>query len=147
MLAYYFESDLIRVLVVVVAMFFSVPYVGLQLLASGFLFSVLTDGLVGVEFGMWVLAIVVLSYVAVGGLRTVAYADALQCVLMTLGIVIIGVIALFFIGGWDRLMAGIAALSRADLVRTARRLQPLHRRSRSRLKDGTTAQGRPWTGP
>jgi solute:Na+ symporter, SSS family len=118
MLAYYFESDLIRLLVVVVAMFFSVPYVGLQLLASGFLFSVLTDGLVGVEFGMWVLAIVVLSYVAVGGLRAVAYADALQCVLMALGIVIIGVVTLFFVGGWDRLMAGIAALSQADPVHT-----------------------------
>ena len=47
-----------------------------------------------------------------------AYADALQCVLMALGIVIIGVVTLFFVGGWDRLMAGIAALSQADPVHT-----------------------------
>ena len=38
----------------------------------------LTDGLLGVEFGMWVLAMVLMSYVATGGLRTAAYVDVMQ---------------------------------------------------------------------
>ena len=148
MLAYYFRSDLIRVLVVVVAMFFSVPYLGLQLRAAGFLFSVLTDGLLGVEFGMWVLAIVVVSYVASGGLRTVAYVDVLQAILLTVGIVIIGVIALAFIGGWGRLMAGIAALAAHDPVRTPDGYSHYIAvpGAIQLVKDGTTAQGGPWTG-
>ena len=148
MLAYYFQSNLIRVLVVVVAMFFSVPYLGLQLRAAGFLFSVLTDGLLGVEFGMWVLAIVVVSYVASGGLRTVAYVDVLQAILLTVGIVIIGLIALAFIGGWSRLMAGIAALAAHDPVRTPDGYSHYIAvpGAIQLVKDGTTAQGSPWTG-
>lgn len=81
MLGYYFQSDLIRLLVVLVALVFSVFYLGVQIRAAGFLFNVLTDGVIGVEFGMWMLSCVVVSYVATGGLRTVAYVDILQAVL------------------------------------------------------------------
>ena len=93
MLSAYFKSDAIRLLVVLVALIFSIPYLGLQLRASGFLFNVLTDGLFGVETGMWLLSAVVLIYVASGGLRAVAYVDTMQAVLLALGIVAIGIIA------------------------------------------------------
>ena len=43
----YFKSDTIRLLIVLVALVFSVPYLGIQLGASGFLFNVLTDGMLG----------------------------------------------------------------------------------------------------
>ena len=82
MLSHYFKSDVIRVLVVLVALVFSVPYLGVQLRASGFLFNVLTDGLLSVDVGMWLLVAVVFIYVASGGLRAVAYVDTLQCVLL-----------------------------------------------------------------
>ena len=93
MLSAYFKSDAIRLLVVLVAMIFSVPYLGVQLRASGFLFNVLTDGALGVEAGMWLLSAVVLIYVASGGLRAVAYVDTVQAILLALGIVAIGFIA------------------------------------------------------
>jgi len=93
MLSAYFKSDAIRLLVVLVALIFSVPYLGLQLRASGFLFNVLTDGMLGVETGMWMLSAVVLIYVASGGLRAVAYVDTMQAVLLALGIVAIGIIS------------------------------------------------------
>ena len=67
---------------VIVALVFSVPYLGIQLRASGFLFNVLTDGLLGVNVGMWLLSAVVLIYVASGGLRAVAYVDTVQCILL-----------------------------------------------------------------
>jgi len=111
MLSYYFKSDLIRVLVVIVALVFSIPYLGLQLRASGFLFNVLTEGLLTVEVGMWLLSAVVLIYVASGGLRAVAYVDTLQCVLLAAGIVAIGIIALNEVGGWGRLNQAIGALA------------------------------------
>ena len=47
MLADYFKGDMVRVLTVVVALCFSVPYLGLQLAASGKLFNVLSDGIMG----------------------------------------------------------------------------------------------------
>ncbi len=118
MLSHYFKSDVIRILVVLVALCFSVPYLGLQLRASGFLFNVLTDGLLGVSVGMWLLSAIVFIYVASGGLRAVAYVDTLQCVLLALGIVVIGIIALNLVGGWAALNEGIANLAALDTKRT-----------------------------
>ncbi len=91
----------------------------MQLRASGFLFNVLTDGLLGVDVGMWLLSAVVIIYVASGGLRAVAYVDTLQAVLLALGIVAIGLIAVNYVGGWERLNEGIAALAQFDPKRTA----------------------------
>ncbi|NQV48731.1 MAG: sodium:solute symporter [Rhodospirillaceae bacterium] len=115
MLADYFQGDAIRILTVCVALLFSIPYLGVQLGASGFLFNVLTDGAIDKDVGMWVLSAVVLIYVATGGLRAVAYVDTLQCILLALGIVITGTIALNAAGGWDSLQQGLAALGKTDI--------------------------------
>ncbi len=108
MLAAYFKSDAARLLTVLVALVFSVPYLGIQLRASGFLFNVLTDGMLSVEVGMWLLSFVVVLYVASGGLRAVAYVDTMQAILLAAGIVIIGIIAIAYI---PDLKAGLAALT------------------------------------
>jgi Na+/proline symporter len=118
MLAHYFRGDAVRLLTVLVALCFSVPYLGIQLRASGFLFNVLTDGLLSIEVGMWLLSAVVFIYVASGGLRAVAYVDTLQCILLAVGIIAIGIIAISFVGGLDQLNQGIAALSEFDTKRT-----------------------------
>ncbi|MES1944304.1 Na+/solute symporter [Salinisphaera sp. PC39] len=118
MMSDYFRSDLIRLLVVLVALIFSIPYTGIQFRASGFLFNVLTDGALSIEAGMWMLSMVVLVYVATGGLRSVAYVDSAQAILLALGIVIIGCIALINVGGWSALNDGIATLAQYDGKRT-----------------------------
>ncbi len=118
MLSEYFRGDAIRLLVVIVALCFSVPYLGLQLRASGFLFNVLTDGMFSVEVGMWLLSAVVFIYVASGGLRAVAYVDTLQCILLAGGIIAIGIIALNAVGGFEKLNQGIAALAQIDTKKT-----------------------------
>ena len=101
----YFNSETMRILTVIVALFFSIPYLGIQLRASGILFNILTDGLFSVNVGMWLLACVVLLYVALGGLRSVAFVDTAQCVLLWGGIIALGVISMNFAGGFDSLMA------------------------------------------
>ena len=95
MMSHYLKSDAIRLLIIVVALCFSIPYLGLQLRASGFLFNVLTDGALGVDVGMWLLSAIVFIYVASGGLRAVAYVDTVQCVLLAGGIIAIGIIAIY----------------------------------------------------
>ena len=112
MLSDYFQGDAIRILTVIVALLFSIPYLGVQLGASGFLFNVLTDDLLSVNVGMWVLSAVVFIYVASGGLRAVAYVDTLQCILLGLGIIVTGIIALNLIGGWGAINEGFAAMGR-----------------------------------
>jgi SSS family solute:Na+ symporter len=111
MLADYFKGDMVRVLTVVVALCFSIPYLGLQLAASGKLFNVLSDGLWGVTTGTWVLAGIVALYVGLGGLKSVAYVDTLQAVLLWFGIVAIGFIAYDLVGGWDALNEGLAKVA------------------------------------
>jgi SSS family solute:Na+ symporter len=118
MFADYFRSDTMRVLTVVVALVFSVPYLGVQLRASGFLFNILTSGLFPVELGMWLLSAVVVIYVASGGLRAVAYVDTVQCLLLAGGIAAIGVITLNYVGGWEALNQGIGKLAELDTKRT-----------------------------
>src|SRR6056297_1683891 len=113
MLSDYYQGDGIRILTVIVALLFSIPYLGVQLGASGFLFNVLTDGLIPTEVGMWVLSAVVLIYVASGGLRAVAYVDTMQCILLMAGIVITGIIAISVIGGWGALNEGFAGMATA----------------------------------
>jgi len=115
MFADYFQGDAIRILTVIVALLFSIPYLGVQLGASGFLFNVLTDGLLSVNIGMWVLSAVVFIYVASGGLRAVAYVDTVQCILLALGIIITGLVALNLAGGWDALNEGFAKLAASDI--------------------------------
>lgn len=111
MLAAYFKSDTARLLTVLVALVFSIPYLGVQLRASGFLFNVLTDGALSVEVGMWLLSAVVAAYVASGGLRAVAYVDTMQCILLAGGIVALGIIAMADV---PNMSAGLAALSKID---------------------------------
>ena len=118
MFSEYFKSDTMRILTVIVALVFSVPYLGVQLRASGFLFNVLTDGMMGVEAGMWLLSLVVIIYVASGGLRAVAYVDTMQCLLLAGGILAIGIITLKAVGGWSALNDGIAQLAALDTKRT-----------------------------
>lgn len=115
MLSDYFQGDAIRILVVCVALLFSIPYLGVQLGASGFLFEVLTDEWMPKTAGMWLLSAVVLIYVASGGLRAVAYVDTLQCILLAFGIVAIGLIAYSELGGWENFNRAMAELGKTDI--------------------------------
>jgi len=112
----YYGGNAIRLLTVLVAFLFSVPYLGVQLKASGVLFNVLTDGMISVNLGMFALSAVVVIYVASGGLRSVAYVDCAQAVLLAAGILILGVIAIVEIGGWSEFTAGIGRLVEGDLA-------------------------------
>ena len=112
----YYGGNAIRLLTVLVAFLFSVPYLGVQLRASGDLFHILTDGLVSVNFGMFALSTIVVIYVASGGLRSVAYVDCAQCILLALGIIILGGIAVHYSGGWSGLMTGLADMVAEDIA-------------------------------
>jgi Na+/proline symporter len=115
MLSDYFQSDAIRALTVTVALLYSIPYLGVQLGAAGFLFSVVTDGLVSKVVGMILFATVVLIYVASGGLKAVAYVQTIQCILLGLGIIIVGFIAIDALGGAGAFINGLAALGQTDI--------------------------------
>ena len=148
----YYGGNAIRGLTVLVAFLFSVPYLGIQLRASGALFNVLTDGMVSTNMGMILLSTVVVIYVASGGLRSVAYVDCAQAVLLALGIIILGVITLTWIGGWNSFTQGIGDLVRNDLIQGKRlTLEGFSNRvsmpgSIQLVSSGSQATGGVWTG-
>ena len=148
----YYGSEAMRMLTVLVAFLFSVPYLGVQLRASGDLFNVLTDGMFSVEVGMFALSAVVMIYVAAGGLRSVAYVDCVQCVLLAAGIVALGCIAIYFVGGWSGFTGGLADFVKGDLA-SGENLTPAGHSHHvampgaiQAVKAGGDAQGGVWTG-
>lgn len=148
----YYGGNAMRVLTVLVAFLFSVPYLGIQLRASGALFNVLTDGMISVNLGMLLLSAVVVIYVASGGLRSVAYVDCVQAVLLALGIVILGIITVQWVGGWSAFTEGIGNLVKSDLT-NGRRLTPAGHSNRVAIpgaiqwvSSGSAAAGGVWTG-
>jgi len=147
-----FGGDAMRILTVLVAFLFSVPYLGLQLRASGYLFNILTDGMFSVEIGMFALSAIVVIYVASGGLRSVAYVDCVQCILLALGIVILGLIAINETGGWSGFTSGMAEFVKNDLASKNKLTPAGHSHvvaipgAIQMVSAGAKAQGGVWTG-
>ena len=148
----YYGGNSMRALTVLVAFLFSVPYLGIQLRASGALFNVLTDGLISTNLGMILLSTVVVIYVASGGLKSVAYVDCAQAILLALGIIVLGVITIKWIGGWNLFTEGIGILVKNDLINGNRlTLQGFSNRvampgSIQIVSSGSNAVGGVWTG-
>lgn len=107
MLSDYYQCDRIRFLTVIVAVLFTVPFMGVQLGAAGYLFNVLSDGMISTTAGTLLLATAVFLYVVYGGMRAVAYADSIQCILLALGVILTGAIAIYAIGGIDNLLTSL----------------------------------------
>ena len=148
----YYGGNTMRLLTVLVALLFSVPYLGVQLKASGSLFNVLTDGLVPVNVGMVALSTVVMIYVASGGLRSVAFVDCAQAILLALGITILGFVVINYSGGWHGFTNGIASLVKQD-ISTGTNLTPDGHSMRvaipggiQMVSSGSKAIGGGWTG-
>jgi len=148
----YYGGNSIRLLTVLVAFLFSVPYLGVQLRASGALFNVLTDGLVSVNFGMFTLSAIVMIYVASGGLRSVAFVDCAQAILLALGITILGGIAIYYAGGYGGFTNGLADMVMADvtsgqnLTADGYSMKVAIPGSIQMVSAGSKATGGPWTG-
>ncbi|MAM44051.1 MAG: sodium:solute symporter [Candidatus Marinimicrobia bacterium] len=148
----YYGGNAMRLLTVLVAFLFSVPYLGVQLQASGSLFNILSDGFISVNTGMFALTAVVVIYVASGGLKSVAYVDCAQAILLAVGIAILGGVALLYSGGWGGFTSGLANIVSAD-VSSGQNLTPdgysmkvAIPGSIQMVSAGSKANGGAWTG-
>ncbi|MEL7542830.1 MAG: sodium:solute symporter family protein [Pseudomonadota bacterium] len=143
----YFRSDAIRMLVVLVGLMFTIPFLGIQLRASGYLVSTLSDGLLPDTLVIYVLAFVMFLYVAAGGFRAIAVAEIVQCILLGAGIILLGALLLTMIGGVHQFIDGIALLADTDRNRTPEGFS--HYLAVPGVmqftRDGASAPGGPWT--
>lgn len=113
MLGDYFESEAIRVLVLIVALVFAVPFMGLQLAATARLIGVLSDGAIDPTLAMWVLTVFLFAYVCIGDLPAAALAGALQALLLGAGIALVGALAIWQAGGFGAFNQALADLAKS----------------------------------
>ena len=105
-----FDSKALGFAVILIAALYSIFYLAVQLMASGLLFCILTNGFIPYFAGAVALSLVLVFYVSMGGLRSVAWVDALQFFLLVIGITVIGIGAINAVGGIDGFLEGLKKL-------------------------------------
>lgn len=118
------ECDGIGTFIFAVTALMMIPYVVIGMMGGGHTLASLSDGWVPYWLGGAIVAIVVMLYVFFGGMRGVAWVNALQTVLF-LGF---GSIAFWLIsknlGGYDKIMAEIAGDPKDSALLTRARISP-----------------------
>jgi SSS family solute:Na+ symporter len=78
MLADFYESEAVRVVVAVVSVGFTILYIQVQARGLGYILSVASGGRISFELGTLILLVVAAGYLIAGGLRAVYWTDVLQ---------------------------------------------------------------------
>ena len=85
----YYQSDTVRLYSVIASLVFNVAYTVAQLLAGGILLHVLSAGAIPCDWGMVIIAIVVLVHIMTTGIRGIAWLDTFN------GTLILVILAIF----------------------------------------------------
>jgi SSS family solute:Na+ symporter len=78
MLADFYESEAVRVVVALVSVLFTILYIQVQAQGLGYIIDVASDGRISYALGTFILLAVAAAYLMVGGLRAVYWTDVLQ---------------------------------------------------------------------
>ncbi len=114
---YYGGSVVLRLLITLVGFLFAIPYVMMQLKAGGELAAVLFHQYAhAFEAGAIVLSIITALYIMIGGMRSVSWTDALQCILLITGMVLGGIALLVSLGGPAAFLDRISELPESSLT-------------------------------
>lgn len=82
MLADFYESEIVRVVVVLVSVLFTILHIQVQALGLGYILSIASGGHIPFQLGTAILLTVAVLYLIIGGLRAVYWTDVLQGVWM-----------------------------------------------------------------
>ncbi|QGX93857.1 sodium:solute symporter family protein [Haloplanus rallus] len=89
------DSSSLRVLIALISIGFTVFYVTIQFTGMGLVLNVLTEGMISRELAAVIIGIVMAVYIAIGGMRGVAYSDALQAILIWVGLIVVSAYVLW----------------------------------------------------
>tara|TARA_B100000614_G_scaffold62741_1_gene55627 strand:- start:4867 stop:6537 length:1671 start_codon:yes stop_codon:yes gene_type:complete len=96
---HYGSSVALRCLVALIGFLYAVPYVVIQIQAGGIISERLFAGEHAFEIGACLLSLVTMLYIMIGGMRSVAWTDALQGALLMTGMLLSGLAAVAALGG------------------------------------------------
>ncbi len=83
-----YQDKKIGLLVTIITLVFTIPYVAMQAIGSGYIFQVISNGQLSYAFGTIVFFAIMIILVWLGGMKGVAITDAVQGVFMWIGMVI-----------------------------------------------------------
>lgn len=83
-----YQDDRIGFLVTIITLVFTVPYVAMQAVGSGYIFEVISNGQITYEIGTIIFFAIMIILVWFGGMKGIAITDAAQGVFMWVGMVI-----------------------------------------------------------
>lgn len=83
-----YENKTIGLVVTIIALVFTVPYVAMQAIGSGYIFQTISGGKLSYAFGTIIFFAIMIVLVWMGGMKGVAITDAAQGVFMWIGMVI-----------------------------------------------------------
>jgi len=123
---YYGGSDVMRGLVALVGFLYVLPYIIMQIKAGGYLaqrmfpeveaVSLFGQSLTMFDLGTNVLSVITMLYVLIGGMRSVAWSDVLQGVLLLMGMLLAGVATVFAMGGIASYFEQVIAMPKEALT-------------------------------
>ena len=113
--SHYGSPVALRCLVALIGFLYAVPYVVIQIQAGGIISSRLFGGEHAFEIGACLLSLVTMLYIMIGGMRSVAWTDALQGALLMSGMLLAGAAAVAALGGPSAFFAKVAELPRTSL--------------------------------
>ena len=117
MIAGYYGGTGIRFVVAVLGMLYVLPYIIIQIKAGGMLAEQLfPDSENMFDYGAATLSLVTLIYVLVGGMRSVAWTDVLQGLLLLSGALLAGVAVMVSLGGIEPFFSKVAELDPKQLT-------------------------------
>lgn len=91
------------------SMIFLIPYAAVQLAGVGYLLSGMTDGAITFTTGAIIAVVLALVFSLVAGLRSVAWTDALQSILMIVSATAIVILVVWKLGGPGKFFADLSA--------------------------------------
>lgn len=92
-----YNSTLLTIVVVIIGIMALSNYMLTNLKAIGYILEVVTDGFLSFESAIISMALIMVIYESLGGMRSVAWTDAIQGILLLVGIIIIfGVVMVYY---------------------------------------------------
>ena len=95
----YYKSHTLRITILIIALFFAVPFLGIIIGATGSMVEFISAGELGRDSAMWVLTAVVLFYVVSGGFKSMISIGVVQSWLFFVLFISIGFGAFYYLGG------------------------------------------------
>lgn len=103
------DSKVLRIISAVVILLFFTFYISAGLVGGGVLFEE-TFGL-NYQIALWTGAVVIVSYVFLGGFLAVCWTDFVQGIMMFIALLVVPIVAIITMGGWDTAVSGAAAVN------------------------------------